>query len=337
MPNPVEQELGLGPVLYGFRRWLRGLFAKLGLAAGTHRPLDPITVNYEAWRVVRKSVREWPHYQEAPNCLEVLVSRDDWDDYWGVDAARKEAGVSSYVRAQAMERGLWISGDPQVSVQPDDTLEVGEVEVRCQFVEPQEGEVPGDLQGTGSLGGLGSQVQKDAHAESRHVDSRVFGASPSQMPKTNAPADEGSATVPPFLAGQQAVTQELNNVGDPDTLRFISEAQASEEEAFLVGEGAFRLAIRPGDCVGAVREGDDVPDEVNLRLDASGFPYVEPMQFSLSIHDGRWAITNHAECGTKIVTHDGARFMLKEEEPFALAEGDVVWLGPDRPVRFERS
>lgn len=320
MPNPVEQELGLGPVLYSFRRWLKGLLMKLGLGGDKRHPLDPLTVNYEAWRVVRKNIREWPHYQEAPNCVEVLVSREDWDDYWGVDAMRKEAGVSSYVRAQAVERGLWISGDPQVSVRPDDELEMGDVEVRCQFVEPQEVEFEDSDADAGLTGDLGAW--EDAAASGI---------------QTNAWMPESAGSVPPFIASQPAMTRDLAVEGEQDTLRFINDEQAAEEEAFLVGEGAFRLAIRPGDCIGAVREGDDVPDEVNLRLDASAFPYVEPMQFSLDIKGGTWTITNHAECGTKLVTHNGARYLLKEEEPFTLSEGDMIWLGPDRPVRFERA
>ena len=139
MPNPVENELGLGPVMHRLRRWSRNKLARLG--NGTipedKRMLDPLTVNYEAWREVRRTVREWPQYKEAANSVEILVSPEDWDDYWGIDTARKEAAVAAYVRMRAKDKGYWMAGDPQVSVYCEDAIEPGELEVNCQFAEPQ--------------------------------------------------------------------------------------------------------------------------------------------------------------------------------------------------------
>lgn len=139
MPNPVENELGLGPVMHRLRRWSRNKLARLG--NGTipedKRMLDPLTVNYEAWREVRRTVREWPQYKEAANSVEILVSPEDWDDYWGIDTARKEAAVAAYVRMRAKDKGYWMAGDPQVNVYCEDTIEPGELEVNCQFAEPR--------------------------------------------------------------------------------------------------------------------------------------------------------------------------------------------------------
>ena len=116
MPTHIEQELGLAPTTHRFRRWFRKLVSE------EERSLDPLTVNYEAWRSVRHGVRQWPHYQEAPNYVEVLVSPEDWDDYWGIDSGRKESGVAAYVRARAAEKGYWMAGEPQVSVMANDAI-----------------------------------------------------------------------------------------------------------------------------------------------------------------------------------------------------------------------
>jgi len=57
-------------------------------APDDERSLDPMAVNYAAWSEVRRHVRSWPTYKEVPNRVEVSVSPDDWDEYWGIDTER---------------------------------------------------------------------------------------------------------------------------------------------------------------------------------------------------------------------------------------------------------
>ena len=111
----------------------------------------------------------------------------------------------------------------------------------------------------------------------------------------------------------------------------------ADDEAALVGKGGFRLVLASGDIIGAVSEGQVCPDEVNVRLDAPAFPYVESKQCAIGILGGRWQIVNYSTRGTKIVCQTGMRLMLKEPRPYPLEEGDVIYLGPTRPLRFELS
>ena len=43
---------------------------------------------------------------------------------------------------------------------------------------------------------------------------------------------------------------------------------------------------------------------------------------------------NYARKGTKLVCATGMRLMLHESVPYPLEEGDTIYLGVDRPLRF---
>jgi hypothetical protein len=326
MPTHIEQELGLGPIMHRFRRWV---LAKT--QPEDQLSLDPLTVNYAAWDQMRRNVRSWPHYVEAPNSIEILVSPEDWDDYWGIDSPRKEEAIASYVRARAASRGYWIAGDPQVFVLPDDTVEIGRVEVVCQFVESADGQEASPV----------SADDTAPHAPTRVEEPKGFYAEKTTV--LDLPADRmGETTRPTETArpGRPVRDDSVDRVDEWDdqegmnpTVRFVDADAAGE--VCLVGDGGFRLVIHSGDCIGAVGMGDEVPPEVNVRLDVEGFPYVDTKQCTLAVVGGRWTITNHSVHGTRLVTREGARLMLGEPEPYPIAEGDVLFLGPDRRLRFE--
>jgi hypothetical protein len=130
MPTHIEQELGIAPTTNRIRRWFRKLIPN------AVNSLDPLTVNYEVWHAMNRNVRQWPSYQEAPNYVEVYVSPEDWNQYWGIDTVRKEAGVAAYVKARIAEKGYWIAGEPQIMVFVDDTIAMGDFDIFCQFAEP---------------------------------------------------------------------------------------------------------------------------------------------------------------------------------------------------------
>lgn len=292
------------------------------------RSLDPLTVNYEAWRIMRQNVREWPHYLEAPNCVEVFVSPEDWDDYWGIDSARKEAGVSAYVRAKAANKGYWMAGDPQIYVEVDEGVAMGDVEVRCQFVEPLNQEEPSPLSNTSvrTGEGVGSvSIPPFLAAQARAEQTTQLTTEDLRRAKEEARAYE--------VTGEPVAPEPMAEECEAPTLRFIDGGQ--ENVAFLVGDDAFRLEVHSGDCIGAVRWGEEVPAEVNVRLDADGFPYVDAMQCTIAVLEGRWTVTNHAPRGTRLTKSDGRRFMLGEPDPCPIENGDVLWLGPNRPLTFE--
>lgn len=300
MPTPLENELGLGPVVHRMRRWSRNMVSRIGKGGRPEdqRLLDPLTVNYAAWHEVRRTIREWPHYKEAANSIEILVSPEDWDEYWGIDAARKESGVASYIRARAAEKGYWIAGDPQVYVEEDDAVEPGEVEVLCQFVEP-----------------IGGASASPASSTAEH-------------PAIHVPEQGSDAAVTGVIGDSRQIANEVSS-----TVRFVDAKKAGE--ICLSDDGGFRLNIQSGDIIGAVKEDDYVPPEVNVRLDAAGFPYADTKQCQIGVIDGRWMITSFAEHGTMLVKRSGQRLMLGIPEPYPLDEGDVVYLGPERPLRVE--
>lgn len=482
MPTHIEQELGIAPTTNRIRRWF------LRFLPIADRSLDPLTVNYEVWRAIKRSVRKWPTYREAPNYIEVMVSPEDWEDYWGVDTVRKEAGVSTYVKARIIERGLWVAGEPQIMVFEDETIEMGELDVVCQFVEPMSkdeiatlrasvGRTPSRLDNVDrSLtdGGLDSTIEDDygfegdaydeqgadvevlavdvVDARFEHVDNALDqnvqnqdlwanakleledismedvslpGAGSSLMetveaeevfkqegaseeagfygddafeedvPREDAPGEEDvpedsiplanaleevplEEEVLEEEAPEEAVgeDQEDNNaeVADYDlpeipseadeiaegiadevgidvelsgrhvshagparrpnpTVRFVDENHPGS--LYLVGDGSFRLEIHSGDCIGAVRLGESVPAQVNVRLDADGFPYAETMQCTIRVVGGRWCVENHAVHGTRVTKFDGTRYLLGHSDPCALDQGDVLWLGHEKPLRVE--
>lgn len=312
MPNPIEKELGIDPAMHRFRRWVRNRIGVVGKSAGPQdqRKLDPLTANYAAWNAVRHATREWPHYREAPNSVEIYVSPEDWEDYWCIDAGRKEEGIAAYVRARAAEKGFWMAGDPQVVILQDDAIDIGDIDVVCQFVEPaDERERPGQMSNTTAY----EPVTEDV--------------SPNKTTRIDRPARPASTPV-------DEPTQVVASSRDA-TLKFVDPKNPGT--ARLVDDNGFCLEIHSGDCIGAVRAGESVPEEVNVRLDAEGFPYAAIKQCTLEVIGGSWTVVNHAPTGTMFVRADGARFMLHLPEPFPIGEGDVLYIGPRRPLRFELS
>lgn len=305
MPTPIEEELGLGPVMHRLRNRIRNALGRMGMshAPDDRRSLDPLTVNYAAWDEVRRHARAWPTYREVPNRVEVLVSPEDWDEYWGIDAERKEAAIAAYLRSRAQDKGLWMAGVPQVTIVSDDAVEIGGVEVDCQFLEPVADEEGGFIP-TAAPGATVGRTMRAKRTEGDEGHARGAHAAPA--------ADAGEAR---------------------EDVSF----EKTDERCALVGKGGFRLVLSSGDIIGAVSEGQVCPAEVNVRLDASGFPYVEPKQCAIGLIGGRWQIVNHSKRGTKLVCQTGMRLMLKEERPYPLEEGDVIYLGPTRPLRFELS
>ena len=341
MATGIESDRLLGPVVHRMRRWVRNVASRVSnnLSPEDRRNLDPITVNYAAWREMRRHVREWPGYWEAPNHLEVLVSPEDWEDYWGIDAARKEQAVAVYVRARAAEKGYWIAGQPQVKVISDEALAAGEVEVECQFVASPDGAPPRPAT---QLSSQADQISSGP-ATARHPETPgPFGPGRARyvIPAAGERArDDGAYGPGPQVSGTRAQdgveqgpsTMEFSSA--EATVRFVDAADAGE--VLLLGKDGLSLTLRSGDCVGAIAPEDDVPPEVTVRLSAREFPYAEAKHFSIGVVGGRWSVVNHASTGTKVLPREGGRLMLRQPEPFPLSAGDVVYLGPYGPLRFE--
>lgn len=312
MATGIESDRALGPIVHRMRRWMRNAASRVNnsLAPEDRRNLDPITVNYAAWKEIRRHVREWPGFWEAPNRLEVLVSPEDWEDYWGIDASRKERAVATYVRARAAEKGYWFAGEPQVRVVADDALGAGEVEVECQFAASPDGAPPVPASR------LGAQAEQVSVA-------------PRTSRKEDVPVAQPRVQAPAAVPGEQ--TMEFSSA--EQTVRFVKPEDAGK--VMLLGTGGLCLTLRSGDCVGAIAPGDEVPPEVNVRLGGAEFPYAEAKHFSIGVVGGRWSVVNHASTGTKVVPRDGGRLMLHQSDPYPLCAGDVVYLGPFGPLRFE--
>lgn len=328
MPTHIEKELGIAPTTNRLKRWFRRLRSDETLT------LDPLTVNYEAWLAVRHNVREWPHYLEAPNCIDVLVSLEDWDEYWGIDTERKEANVSAYVHSRCAKKGYWMAGEPQVYVSVDESIEAGELEVCCQFVNPQDTAEPKPLKDQGTavqmpVTAVPPFLQTNAEVTARLTLEELEAARAAALAQDVPQAPEQPAPRPDNTWDDEPEDDQK----ELPTLRFMDAER--DGVAFLVGEGAFRLEIHSGDCIGVVRWGEEVPPEVNVRLDAEAFPYAEVMQCTLAVQDGRWTVRNHAARGTRLDKCDGSRYMLGEPDPCPIDDGDVLWLGPERPLRFE--
>lgn len=322
MATGIESDRALGPVVRRVRRWVRIAVSRVGdgLAPEDRRNLDPITVNYAAWREMRRHVREWPRFREAPNLLDVLVSPEDWDDYWSIDIRRKEEAVSTYLRSRAAEKNLWIAGPPRVRVVLDEAMAPGEVEVECHFVAAPHGEAPRPVR----------------------VEQKTQSAAPRPRPappqaRAESPVRERAEVAPePRRMADDEPGQETMAFSSAEAASRFAPAEGTGS-VVLCARGGERIVVRSGDCVGAVTPEDDVPDEVSVRLPGASYPYAEAKHFSLGVLGGRWCLVNHATTGTKVVTRGGHRLMVREPEPYPLDEGDVVFLGPFGPLRFEFS
>lgn len=104
--------------------------------------------------------------------------------------------------------------------------------------------------------------------------------------------------------------------------------------AYLLGEGGFRMLVHPGDVIGAVQGELEMPGDVNVRLDGRGFPGVEPKQLRLDLGDAGWTLTDYPESGTTVDRIAGGTETVRAEETVGLNDGDVIYLGPTRPMRF---
>lgn len=314
MPTTLEDELGLGPVVHRLKNRASNLMGRIGMRHTTqdHRLLDPLTVSYEVWNEMRRHIRKWPRYREVPNSVEVLVSPEDWEDYWGIDTERKQASIAAYVAARAHDKGLWMAGDPQVRVVEDDAIEPGGIECDCQFMEPSdEGVTPAT-----PVGAARPQA----------------GGSPRTARIPVMPRIEERPQAHRHVRGQDDGAGE-GKVADATPVAF--EPADAVGKASLTDDGGFRLTLSSGDTIGAVADEGDVIEDVNVRLDKSAFRYLERRQCAIGVIDGRWKIVNYSSKGTKLVCATGMRLMLLESVPYPLEDGDTIYLGADRPLRFE--
>ena len=315
MPTTIEDELGLGPVMHRLKNRVSNITSRLGMRHATddQRRLDPLTVNYAVWDEMRHHVRKWPRYREVPNSIDVLVSPEDWEEYWGIDTERKEANIAAYVLARTKNKGLWIAGVPQIKVIEDEDIEPGGIECSCQFLEPVDG---GDSRPASAVATGKGQV-RTARIQ---VMQRIDDTSKSHIPvKPRHGHDED----------------------DSREAKPVNFAPADDDvRATLADDSGFRLVLRSGDVIGAVgkpKEGEgeaSVRLDVNVRLDGESFPYVEEKQCAIGIIDGRWHVLNYSGRGTKLVCATGTRLMLRKSVPYPLEEGDTLYLGPNRPLTF---
>lgn len=351
--SSIDDELGIAPGIHGLVRRIRRFLAGRGLRVGATGPLDPLVVDNEAWRTMRRSVRPWPDYKEAPNAYRILVSAQDWEEYWGIDAQRKADNVSRYLLKQAADKDYWIAGAPQVSFEESDELAQGDVRVLPSFAETAERAQPVSRSAVSP---------SEAYAGSREAVAEV--PAEEREPRWDGPADRTAPMMRPQVApGQDDSLAERLRYAMPDAspdetviLRRVEspapageggpEAEGPDDTvvlpadvppvAYLTDGADFRMAVHPGDVIGAVREGQEVPDDVNLRLDGETFPDVEPRHLSLAATAAGWTVTDLAECGTKLRRASGEEVTLRQGDVASIGEGDVVCLGSDHPLTFEQ-
>lgn len=388
----IDDELGLGPSLHNLFRRILGFFGRsAGHGSKGDRPLDPMVVDSEAWRAMRRNARTWPSYKEAPNRFEIKVSQADWSDYWGIDPERKSESVTSYLLHQAADRGLWIGGTPQVSFSASDEVTRGNVQVEASFAESTDKAHPitakDELEVEGGL--QPAQAYLDDKPDDTSDLSSASVAGREVEPGTRVPADEtvvvrraqpvaGQGQDPWAVPArrsrglrrdrkqedQRQEAEELQEVpesvreqlagANPDETIVLDRPNTSlddtqavphpvrpemaikpvPEVAYLLGDGGFRMLVHPGDVIGAVQGELEMPDDVNVRLDGRGFPGVEPRQIALNLEDGVWTLTDYPESGTTVDRIDGGSETVRAGETVKLNDGDVIYLGPTRPLRF---
>lgn len=372
---PFSDELGLAPGLHNLFRRLLDFLSKRGVpAARRERPLDPMVVDHETWRVMRRNVRSWPDYREAPNSFRVEVSKPDWDEYWGIDTTRKAESVARYLLKQAADRDLWIAGTPQVAFEASEDVARGGIVVSASFAESKErahrasaDELPGErgsvgpasaFRGgdpdstmqfqTGTLHPVGATAS--ASPDDTVVAPRARHAQTSRPrdPRATRPLSADETIVLPRATSLVSDLEDTEERTRPEASAEPASAPAKPEStvtevlpidvarsAYLLDDGGFRMMVHPGDVIGAVHEGEAMAPDVNIRLDGRGFPDVEARQLSLAATAEGWTITDLAASGTRVDAATGESRVLGPDEAMALSEGDVVYLGAKRPLRFQ--
>ncbi len=339
MQIPNDRDLVLA--LRRLARWERSAIRRTPLAeALPARPLSPLDVDEAASSELRRNVRRWPDRTEAPNRYVVSVGREDWDDYWGVDQDRKAREVSSYLGREAQARGITLPGTAQVSFELDGSVTRGTCRVASSFAEVQE---PSPRQEPRAR-----QEARPRPAAAAPRDERPQGqpaaVRPSHMSDATTVLDASAwdmdgdgPDATPADAGITAAIADATPVAAPAAEAGAARERTvllSDDAAALVDDGGFRMVVRPGDVVGAVRSGELVPSNVNLRLDGRGFPGVEPCHLGFGLTPEGWTVTNFASGGTRIRTRGGQQLHYVDTRPHRIADGDTIYMGPDRPLRF---
>lgn len=165
--------------------------------------------------------------------------------------------------------------------------------------------------------GMRAEERREEAQVSEEVREQLEGASPDKtivLDRPNTSLDDTQAVPRPVRPG--VVTGPVPEV------------------AYLLGDGGFRMLVHPGDVIGAVQGELGMPDDVNVRLDGRGFPGVEPRQLKLDVGKDGWSLTDYPESGTTIDRIGGGSETVRAGETAQLHDGDVIYLGPTRPMRF---
>lgn len=363
----IDDELGLAPGVHSLWQRLRRFLSKRGIGRDPQheRPLDPMVVDHEAWRVMRRSTRTWPDYREVPNSFRIGVSKADWDEYWGIDTTRKSDNVARYLVRQAADKDLWIAGTPQVEFFSSEEVPRGEVSVEASFaeargkahkVEPSDLPTPDYGIAPAASYAEDSEDVPSATVTSKHArpqtkvspDSTVVVRRGGERPAEEdvLSTDAWEQTMPTVSPGETVVlprpTMPVHGADDTQTLGSSVIPDETEvlpldvpRSAYLVDDAGFRMLVHPGDVIGAVHDGESMSADVNIRLDGRGFPHVEPRHLSLAATASGWTVTNLAQSGTRIDDSEGKSRTLGLDEVALLHEGDTLYLGPERPLRFQ--
>lgn len=218
--------------------------------------LEPSGLADECWRAIKKNTRSWPQYTEAPNCLLVRVSPDDWDAYWGVESARKQEAIARSLAQRCSRRELWVDGGvPHVVLQRGEGVAAGTCEVRASFAAR---EASGKVDGASCSEPGVDDVATDAHvAEAMVAEPAAAEPTPATLAVARA-QDEPTRYVPRHAPSHMGVPTEETAFAMDDAASDTDapEASASRDDAPKPATDAEPVAH--ADPNGAAHDGPNV-------------------------------------------------------------------------------
>lgn len=321
--------------------------------------LEPAGLADECWRAIKKNTRSWPQYMEAPNCLLVHVSPEDWDAYWGVETARKQEAIARSLAQRCSQRELWVDGGvPQVILRRGENVVAGTCEVRASFVARGPNEKPGnddtadETTVSESMAADSATVEptpaRQATADSASAEPAVAGTA------TAGAADEASRYVPRHVPSHMgAPTQEpAKMTADAAAMANATDAGPSKasapEAADDVGTAARGGANDIADTadwdvpqVDAIDERDSDEDydespDHPLVVDESRRAWLVRGQFCLMVHSGDivGAVGKDSQVPNDVTVRLDAstfRYVAPKHLGFSFEKG--VWLVVDYAMR----
>ncbi len=282
------------------------------------KPLSPDALIKAVTRAATSRSMRWGSRAEIPNRYVVLISQEDWDDYYRTRQGFAEDQVRSAVSdiVDSSDGAIVLGSRLDVSIRVDQVLRLGEVRVETQFTDAGPGEA----------------------REPMDSANRPVARQPEDMPRTTRRgvpaglATQGEKTMPrpaPSSVGGGAAALDATPAAVPRGLT----------TAILTTPTGVRFTnVADGTTFGLVRRPSSPRPDLELPATDPGITFCSQLQGRLSRGGEGWSVTNLGGNELAVVRGGSSVVSLKRGEAASLADGDELVVGTARePVLVFRT